>query len=284
MSTGWKPHRAWCSWTGGLSGLRAGRADGDQLLARGCCSAPTVEGRWRPVVGFGRLAVPHLLPYRQYALGASGRPFCACHTAAPARRAALALGEAHQPAAPRWKPKFWRKRRCCWIDRSLGLKPTTMHRRPPPASLTTVPVQNRAMSLDSPGETPPSPLPPSAAAAVQRALSSGEPGIVAGDADAGRRHPGPPPTDATALDVAVRTLFRLAITGNPKAFALIADRIEGRVGLRSDDGSPMIRPSASACRPPSSRWCASWPSARRTRLPWARTTRWRTIRDERARS
>jgi hypothetical protein len=36
----------------------------------------------------------------------------------------------------------------------------------------------------------------------------------------------------------VRTLFRLAITGNPKAFALIADRIEGRVGLRPDDVAP----------------------------------------------
>jgi hypothetical protein len=95
------------------------------------------------------------------------------------------------------------------------------------------------MSPDSPGEAaakpPPAILPPPpfsvryhpVSLALWRAMQMPAVAIL-----------GPPPADATALDVAVRTLFRLAITGNTKAFAMIADRIEGRVGLRSDDGEP----------------------------------------------
>jgi hypothetical protein len=102
-----------------------------------------------------------------------------------------------------------------------------------------VAVQNRAMSPDSPGETtakpPPAILPPPpfsvryhpVSLALWRAMQMPAAAVL-----------GPPPTNATALDAAVRTLFRLAITGNAKAFALIADRIEGRVGLRSDDAEP----------------------------------------------
>ena len=90
-----------------------------------------------------------------------------------------------------------------------------------------------------------------------------------------------PPTDMVAIEVVIYRMLASAIAGDTRAAALIADRIEGRVGLRSDDPTPTIRPAASACRPPSTVW-ASWSSARRTRLPWARTTP-ADIHNERAR-
>ena len=49
---------------------------------------------------------------------------------------------------------------------------------------------------------------------------------------------GPPPSNATALDLAVRTVFRRAIAGDVRAFAIIADRLEGRVGVRSGEVDP----------------------------------------------
>ena len=47
-------------------------------------------------------------------------------------------------------------------------------------------------------------------------------------------HPGRRPT----LDILTCRLVRTALDGNVKAVALIADRIEGRVGLRLDDVDP----------------------------------------------
>lgn len=47
-----------------------------------------------------------------------------------------------------------------------------------------------------------------------------------------------PPADMVAIEVVIYRTVASAIAGDIKAIALIADRIEGRVGLRPDDVDP----------------------------------------------
>jgi hypothetical protein len=47
-----------------------------------------------------------------------------------------------------------------------------------------------------------------------------------------------PPTDMVAMEVVIYRMVASAIAGDTKAAALIADRIEGRPGLRLKDGEP----------------------------------------------
>lgn len=46
-----------------------------------------------------------------------------------------------------------------------------------------------------------------------------------------------PPTDMVVIEVVIFRLVASAITGDTKAAALIADRVEGRVGLRPDNAN-----------------------------------------------
>lgn len=83
-----------------------------------------------------------------------------------------------------------------------------------------------------------------------------------------------PPTDMVAMEVVIYRMVASAIAGDTKAIALIADRVEGRVGLRSDAAEPdepARRQRVQAAIEALVRFMAD---GRRKRLPWARTTRW----------